>query len=364
MNHAALAVAIASFLVFGLGIVLPIVLGRASHAAMFHQRLTPLDMPTVDVVVPAFLEVGEMAGKIRDLRSSLKTYDGISTITVMASDSATADAAREAGADVVLMGERRGKATAMNEAILQSTSDVVVVTDANCRIEPTTWPATAISTLRDFALVSSNKVEPSSAEGLYWAMEKRIKGSSTSPRPTLSVVGEFLAFRREDFQAFPSSTRLDDAWLAIDFARRDLIPTVDPKIWTVETPASRADQWDRRLRNCEGVLEETLPRLGELSRTQLGRRLLAHKVYRMTIGNLAFWTGMLASCFVLPPYSTVLVVGVTAIAIAWYSGAATLPLPFSTFFTAVGMQGVPPATAFRRLRRRGRMPAGWKKIAR
>lgn len=368
MNLTALVVSGALLLIFALGVALPILLGPPSERVMREQKLTPLPTrPSIEVIVPAYLEVTEIAEKVIGLRKALQGYEGLSTIAVMASDDETAAAAVAAGADSVVMCGRRGKPAAINEGVARSSSDIVVMSDANCQIEPITWPDLVVEDLARFALVSSDKQEAASAEGLYWKIEKRIKGSSTQPRPSLSVVGEFIALRRTDFRAIPERTLLDDFWVAYDLNRRGLISTVDSRIWTTEAPASRRDQWERRLRICEGLLAESLPRLSELARDEMGRRHLAHKVYRMTIGAAAFWGAVIAFCFILPPYSAVLALGGSALAISWYTGLLPVSLPLAGPLSAVAMQAVPPATAVRvvsRRLRRDQRGAGWKKVAR
>lgn len=369
MNATALALTFAFLLIFALGIALPILLGSPSDRKLREQRLTPLPTrPSIDVIVPAYLEVSEIAEKVVGLRKALQGYEGVSTVTVMASDDATAEAAVAAGADTVVACGRNGKPAATNEGVERSTADIVVFTDANCQIEPITWPVLVVEDLRDWALVSSDKQEAASTEGLYWKIEKRIKGGDPSTlRPSLGVVGEFIALRRSDFRPVPPRTILDDMWLALDLNERGLISTVDSRIWTTEAPASRRDQWERRLRICEGLFTEALPRARALAADEFGRRHLAHKLYRVTIGAAAFWAAVLAFCFVAPPWTAVLAVGGSALAVTWYAGLLPVGLPLSGAFTAVAMQAVPPASVVRIIRKRmrkGEQSAGWKKVAR
>ena len=265
MNLAALGLFVVLTLVFLMGVVLPAISGRPRRAILARQTLDELgETPSIEVVVPAYLEVSEIEEKVRSLRAASEHCPGGMHITINAGDPETAAAARAADADRVIVGANRGKPAAINEAVGSSTSDIIVLTDANCRIEPMAWPQFLLESLAKFGLVSSNKVERSSNEGLYWLVESRIKKSGGEGQPTLGVVGEFVGFRRVDFETMPETTLVDDLWMALDFASRNRFGTVDTRIWTTEKPGSRREQWERRLRICEGLLTETLPQVMQL----------------------------------------------------------------------------------------------------
>lgn len=364
----------AATLLFAAGPTLPFLMGPAERLAGRRERTSsrppalPPD-PFVEVIVPAYLEGTTITASVRRLTAAL-TDAGLShRVHVIASDEPTALAAEQAGGQVkVTRTGRGGKPAAVNLGVSGSAADVIVLTDANCEIGPADWPRVMLDELAGIDLLSGNKTERGSTEAMFWRFESWVKRMGTGRTSTLAVVGEFLAFRAEQFRPIPAGTMTDDLWLALDFNARGLIVSTSSTITTSEEPVSAADQWERRVRIADGVLSEALPRTSELARTAVGRHYLAHKVYRMTAGAAAFWVATALLAGRRPP-RTVPLVGLPVLAaIARYRGLIRLRTPLDSLGTVVAMQAIPPAAAIRVLRRRlargDRPAAGWKKVAR
>ena len=118
------------------GIVLPRVQVAFERSREVEPSAPPIlpDHPTIDVIIPAYLESGVIGNTIGRLRTSLSQHEGATQIIVVASDAATAEAARRAGAAQVLETERQGKASAINAGVAASNADIVVLSDGNCEI--------------------------------------------------------------------------------------------------------------------------------------------------------------------------------------------------------------------------------------
>ncbi len=86
-------------------------------------------MNSVMVVIPAFNE----EHTIRSTLSAIRTVEGISKILVVddGSSDRTADIAREAGVEILLLNSNCGKGGAMNRALELVDTDVVVFLDAD-----------------------------------------------------------------------------------------------------------------------------------------------------------------------------------------------------------------------------------------
>jgi cellulose synthase/poly-beta-1,6-N-acetylglucosamine synthase-like glycosyltransferase len=372
MTRAGRAWTLATFAaLFVAGPVLPLLVGRAERlrqgtpADDAPRRELPPD-PLVEVIVPAYLESSTIGPSVERLVQDLTKAGLRHRVHVVASDEATALAA--AGASQVTSAGRNGKPAAINLGVAGSEADVIVLTDANCEIQPADWPGILLAELADADLVSGNKTERASTEALFWRFESWVKGRRHGRSSTLAVVGEFLAFRREQFRPVPPATMTDDLWLALDFNARGLRVVTSASISTSEEPVSPADQWERRVRIAEGVLTEALPRTWELAQTAVGRHYLAHKVYRMTAGVTAFWVTTASLAGWRPRSTAPLVVLPVTAAIAQYCGVLRVRTPLDPVSALVAMQAVPVAAALRLLRRRlghGVGPAvGWRKVAR
>ncbi|SFP13824.1 Glycosyltransferase, catalytic subunit of cellulose synthase and poly-beta-1,6-N-acetylglucosamine synthase [Geodermatophilus dictyosporus] len=361
---------VASGALFLVGPVLPLALAateRLLGRTGSYPTPEPLpEDPFVEVVVPAYLEESTVGATVEVLTNALEKSAVRHLVHVVASDEGTAASAAAAGK--VTRTGRGGKPAAVNAAVEQSTADVVVLTDANCRIEPPDWPVQMLRELQDTSLLSANKTEVGSDDVLFWRLESWLKLNASSDGGTLGVVGEFLAMRRRDYRPVPPATTSDDLWLAMDFDARGLRVSVSPTIVTCEDPAPRPEQWERRVRIAYGQLVMALPRLRALSRTPAGRNYLAHKMYRLTVGAAAFWTA-LAALVSVRPRVLVPVVGVpVGAAVAQYRGLLPVTTPVDPVAAVVALQAIPVAAASRivrrSLRRDGKAVAGWRKVPR
>ncbi|MCF6508450.1 glycosyltransferase [Blastococcus sp. MG754426] len=353
---------------FLLGPVLPPLLALVDGAirAREGRAIRPVPLPPdplVEVVVPAYLEAGIIETTILQLRTSLRRVGVRHRLHVVASDLDTATAARRV-ADAVTVTGRVGKAAAVNAAVQASGADVIVLTDANCEIHPTNWPEHVLTELRESALVSANKRERGARDSLYWMYEALIKKQSA--HESLSVVGEFLAFRRQDFRPIPNVI-LDDAWLAADFHSRGLKVVVSQTLSTIEDEADGPAQWDRRVRMVEGQFAEGLARVPTLLKSRTGRYYVAHKLYRLTLGAAAFWVAAGSLARLLPwSLKPIVPLALTA-AVTSYRGDRIPPEPLRTACAAIALQAVPVAASVRLIRRRLRGDTEgnlWAKVAR
>lgn len=370
VRRIALAGSATSATVFAVGTILPWLVGTIERRRPHHgfaPRSSLGASPSIEVIIPAYQEAGVIGATIGSLREALAKYEGPSSITVVASDTATAEAAGRAGATRVLVASRDGKSAATNFGVKNSTAEVVVLTDANCVVIPDEWPTIMLNELERAHLVSANKTEQDGPESAFWWLERRAKQVTSDNVGTLSVAGEFLALRRADFRPIPDSVMCDDLWLAAAIAFDGGHVAVGSQLLTTEIPAFGADQWSRRVRNSQMVLFEQLPLWWPTYlRVPAGRVFLAHKIYRSSIGVGAFWLSVALGAFACPPLTTPLPV-VAAFAVARYAGRLGKARP-GRITTVIGMQAVPVAAALRFLRGQGLggdgAGRGWTKPAR
>ncbi|WP_166806480.1 glycosyltransferase [Cryobacterium serini] len=369
MNRLVVFVFFISLAVFLFGLILPFL------AQYFEKKLASrttgassrLVEGSLEVIIPAYLEAGVVPETIARLRDQLRSWPHACSITVVASDHATVLAA--VTADKVLVGEPRGKPTAVNQGIENSVSTYIVLTDANCEIYPQDWPIYLKAALKDSSLISAQKEEISSREGLFWQYENRIKKRSTTAVGTLSVIGEFMAFRRADFRPIPARIQSDDLWMAMDFNQQGLTVALSLDISTTEIPASPSEQWERRVRIAAGQLGEALPQWKLLARSSAGRLYMAHKLYRLTLGPLGFWTAAICFGLLWTPVTLPVVILVVGFSLLSYLGKIERKTPLDPIFTVVALQTIPVMGVLRVwnrwwMRRNGKRTEGWIKIAR
>jgi hypothetical protein len=265
---------------------------------------------------------------------------------------------------VVIESDRRGKPAAVNLGVARATSEIVVITDANCDIEPPGWPAIVRDELKTAGLVSAHKVEKGGQEGFFWRYERLVKERRGGE--SLSAVGEFIGMRRADFRPIPTDEIIDDLWLALDIASRGHRVRISNRIRTVEEPAPRRDQWERRLRIAEGMLGQHLPRIGRYLRFASGRTFTMHKFFRLTIGCAAFWSGTGALALAVPSVTLPAAVAVTVYAVSRYAGVLWPERGLLPVTAAFAMQAIPPVAGLRVVKSRfeRRQSVTWAKVPR
>ena len=163
------------------------------------------DPPVVSVIVAAYAEQEVIAGRVANLRGL--DYPPAQLEVLVACDGspdATAQRAREAGADLVLELPRAGKVRAQDAAVVRARGDILAFSDANVSWQP--------SALRELiapfvdgrvGYVCGNVAFVNEAgtnqEGLYWRYEMAVRALESRIRSVTGGNGAIYATRRESY---------------------------------------------------------------------------------------------------------------------------------------------------------------------
>jgi cellulose synthase/poly-beta-1,6-N-acetylglucosamine synthase-like glycosyltransferase len=185
---------------------------------------------------------------------------------------------------------RRGKATVLNSALPQLTTEIVVLSDAN-----TFFERSAVRNLvrwfrnPEVAAVCGrlNLVDAATgrnADGLYWRYENFLKEREALLGALLGANGAVYAIRRRDYVAIPGDTIIDDFVipLQIKLRTRGRIVYDADAVATEETPPHVSDEFRRRARIGAGGFQSAV-RLWPLVLPTAGWTSLAfvsHKLLR------------------------------------------------------------------------------------
>lgn len=273
-------------------LVYPAALGLAARRRPVPEASEPDEWPPVTVLVPAYLEVGVIAGKIRDIGNN--GYPGELQILVVADgdrDTAAAAEAAGAGAEVLLLEERRGKSQALNAGIAAARHEFVVLTDANSTFDKEAI-AHLVCALRPEGVgaVAGEKLEGSGGELAYWRFESWIKGNEWRIWSTLGLDGALWAVRRSAWAPIPPDISNDDFWLALDLMERGFRVAYEPRAVVYEESIGDLGlSWERRTRVLGGGLYVMWRKrhLLDPRRGFLSGQLWGHKLWRSTIGPLS-----------------------------------------------------------------------------
>ncbi|HEX8689235.1 MAG TPA: glycosyltransferase [Solirubrobacterales bacterium] len=189
----------------------PLVL-RALVALRRRPTLRPdtwEELPTVSLIVAAYDEEATIAAKVANALSLDYPRDRLEVI--VASDGsvdATAERAREAGADLVLDLRRGGKVAAQNAAAERAGGEVLAFSDAN-----SAWAPDALRRLIEpFADQSVGYVcgqvrfldpDGDNLEGAYWRYEMAVREMESALAGVTAGNGGIYAVRSEAYLALP-----------------------------------------------------------------------------------------------------------------------------------------------------------------
>ena len=178
--------------------------------------------PSMTVVIAAYDEGEGIEAKIHNVLSC--RYPPSRLDVVIASDGSTDDTverARSVGSPRVKVLDlpRRGKASALAEAVRHATGELLVFTDANAELDPEALAMMAF----DFAdpevggvagnttyRVPDDSESTDRGEDLYWRYDSWLKAMETRTGSTISAHGGLYAIRRELFRPVEDAAVTDD----------------------------------------------------------------------------------------------------------------------------------------------------------
>ena len=233
--------------------------GRLARVPAPPEPAPGAPRPTVAVVVAACNEERYIEARLRNLLAldypddRLAIYVGSDGST----DATVARAARVASArvHVFAFGERRGKASVLNDLLAEVREDVVVFTDAN-----TEFRADAVRVLaRHFADPAVGAVSgelrlrgagaADRQETSYWRLETALKRGESRLGGLLGANGAIYAIRRALYRPLPPDTLVDDFTVVMNVAAQGRRTLFEPAALAFEEVPSGVDAtFDRRVR--------------------------------------------------------------------------------------------------------------------
>lgn len=168
-------------------------------------------VPRVALVIPAHNEAEVIAAKVRASRALDYPHELLKI--VVACDGCTdhtPQAARDAGADLVLELPRGGKMAAQHAAVQQLTEPIIAFSDANSEWEPGALRALVGALGGDrigyacgrVRFVQGDAQGGTNQEGLYWRYEMAIRARESALASVTAGNGAIYAIRREAYDAY------------------------------------------------------------------------------------------------------------------------------------------------------------------
>jgi cellulose synthase/poly-beta-1,6-N-acetylglucosamine synthase-like glycosyltransferase len=171
----------------------------------------PEDRPLVSLIVPAYDEEEVIAAKVADALRLDWPRERLQIVVVSdGSTDATAERAREAGADLVLELPPLGKVAALNAAVAEADGEFLAFSDANSE-----WAPDALGRL--LAPFADERVGyvcgqvrflapgGDNLEGAYWRYEMAVRAMESELAGITAGNGAIYAVRRSAYEALPPS---------------------------------------------------------------------------------------------------------------------------------------------------------------
>jgi cellulose synthase/poly-beta-1,6-N-acetylglucosamine synthase-like glycosyltransferase len=221
------------------------------------RALMPLPyVPRVAVIIPAYNEADILAQKVENTRALMWAARGL-TIHVVTDGSTDGSPELDLGSAVVHhRSERRGKNAAVNRVAATIDAEIIVITDANTHLPPSTLYR-LIQPLADprVGCVSGAKRVLGGGEGLYWRYESWLKTLESDVCSAMGAPGELLAIRADLFTPPPANAVVEDFELSMGVVARGYRLAYAPEALCFEAPSpSAAADFERRARIAAGGL--------------------------------------------------------------------------------------------------------------
>ncbi len=159
---------------------------------------------------------------------------------------------------------RLGKMAAIQRAMEQVHSEIVVLTDANTILgeDAILWLCRHFSDPQTGGVAGEKRVilqpkdDATSLEGIYWRWESWLKKQEADFHTVVGAAGELFAFRVSLYEALPADTITDDFMISMRMAARGYRIRYEPAATAMETGSlSIAEEWKRKTRIASGGIQ-------------------------------------------------------------------------------------------------------------
>lgn len=306
---------------------------RRSNSPLVNQHNGSSDQSArVSLIIPAFNEEAVIADKIQNSLA----IDTANLEIIVASDGSTDRTNELCSAEprirLIAFDKRRGKSSALNDAVSKTNGDFLCFCDANVMFE-----RNALNYLLshfadpDVGGVTGDvrlKSEASSfgrAERLYYQLERSIHRGESRLGAVIGVDGGMYVIRRNLFHELPADTILDDFSISMNILRQGKKLLYDQRAIANENATElAADEFRRRVRIGIGAAQAIgrgiHPRWSQLDRMFL---FISHKLLRW-ISPWLIMTVLVAATMLAPTTP-----------IAWFALAPTIAVISLSFLGAL-----------------------------
>jgi poly-beta-1,6-N-acetyl-D-glucosamine synthase len=287
-----------SYIGYGLVLYVLVILKRNLFPEVPPEAI---DLPEITLIVPAYneracieqkvqncMELDYPAGKLKFLFVTEGSTDG------------TTEYLTQFPGLVVLGGTaRKGKIEAINEAMQQVDTPIVVFTDANTLLNKEALlylmkhysdPQVGAVAGEKRILTAGKEEAAGAGEGIYWKYESLLKKMDSELNTVVGAAGELFSMRTFLYQPVEKDTLLDDFMISMRIAAEGYKVVYEPNAYALETPSfSIQEEMKRKVRICTGGFQSIVRLKQLLNPFEYGLltfQYLSHRVLRWTLAPL------------------------------------------------------------------------------
>lgn len=193
--------------------------------------------------------------------------------------------------------ERKGKIAAINRAMKEIDTPVVVFCDANTTLNPTcikeivkhySHPSTGgVAGEKIVRETGKNESLAGAGEGLYWRYESLLKKLDSDFWTVVGAAGELFSIKTELFEPVPEDVLLDDFIISLKIAQRGYRIIYEPAAYAIESPSlDIREEQKRKIRISAGGFQSIVmlkPLLNFFKYPVLSFQYISHRVLRWAV---------------------------------------------------------------------------------
>ncbi|MFK7970765.1 MAG: glycosyltransferase family 2 protein [Bacteroidia bacterium] len=301
-----------------------------------RQAFNPSYEPDVTLLVAAYNEEDFIEEKIENSLQLDYPKDKLRLLFVTdGSDDATPRLVKGfSQVELMHKPERAGKIAAVQRALPQVDSPVVIFTDANTLLNR----EAVRNIVRHFAddnvggvsgekrIMTDEKAAANGAgEGIYWKYESTIKRWDSEFNTVVGAAGELFAVRTDIHPSVPSDTLIEDFYTTMKITQAGYRVAYEPEAFAMEGPsASVKEELKRKVRIAAGGIQAFVRLRALMNPLRYGWmsfQYISHRVMRWTVAPLSLLLMFLAN-IALASTGVPFWQGLMILQIAFYASAA------------------------------------------
>ncbi len=298
-----LGLAVVAYTYVGYGLIVAILVKLRGGRTAERRDPKPDDSfePSVTLVVAAYNEEASIRAKLfNSLRLDYPREKlNLLFVTDGSSDETPEIVSRVPGVLHLHEATRAGKIAAMNRAMTEVSSEIVIFCDANTTLNRgavraiVRWYADPqVGGVAGEKRVQSRTRAGSGveSEGMYWKYESFLKRLDSRLWSVVGAAGELFSVRTSLFEEVAPDTILDDFLISLQVAARGYRVVYEPDAYACEAPSATVrDELTRKIRICAGGFQAMVRLRSLLSPFRFGVlafQYFSHRVLRWTLAPL------------------------------------------------------------------------------